>query len=388
MDRCVRCGKGIPYAPHYYNDLTFCRAYCRDEYKKQHPSYCCAHCGKGFVPSSTSYVHLNGSHFCCHDCFMAYKQSIGESVPRECLCACCESATPFPGHDWVRHNDLRFCCETCKYTWEFDHQDWVKKIKDEKDIHLAYCASCGDSHHRFNYRWIKERGLLFCCGGCQNDYRWEQYKDKRCIECGAEYLHSWGRDYWFKETTGDTSCIFCSGFCRDAYNKKHQGHTAKKHCPICFHLHGSSYCRYSNRHCACCNFVHPKESKWWVLHDGKYFCSTECRDEYKKKQEAKKVHLCAHCNKDCTNFNYRLPNDPDNLRFCSHECLEDRKAFFAGKCIRCGFESKRHRWIKRSEGLFCSSTCEELLKKRGYVGIWQNPKEVITGNELKLVIFD
>jgi hypothetical protein len=30
----------------------------------------------------------------------------------------------------------------------------------------------------------------------------------------------------------------------------------------------------------------------------------------------------------------------------------------------------------------------EKLKEMGYVGIWQNPKEVITGNDLKVIIFD
>jgi len=143
MDRCVRCGKGIPYAPFYYNDLTFCRAYCRDEYKKQHPSYCCAHCGKGFIPSSTSYVHLNGSHFCCHDCYAAYKRP-PEKQSDALFDNCCKQC----GIKYARvlYKQWYFCSNECIEKWrDADHQRKLIEAKAKGSIQYVNSQ---------NQRWV------------------------------------------------------------------------------------------------------------------------------------------------------------------------------------------------------------------------------------------
>jgi hypothetical protein len=226
----------------------------------------------------------------------------------------------------VHERNLYFCCEACKHTWEFDQQGWVKKIVAE-------------GIPQFTAVQKKTR----CCANCQYESRASA-------------------NFWILQE----GKYYCSRGCTPRW-KRHNVNPPVEYTAGDRVDHWQWLLLKSQKeYCTGCHKAyHPDMGAWMAKKEGA-FCGHDCYAEYNHQQkliEAKAKGSIQYVNSQnqrwVTNVKYE-----DIQRWCSSP------DFVVGE--------------PRATEMFTV----EQLKKRGYVGIWQNPKEVITGNDLKLIIFD
>jgi len=172
-------------------------------------------------------------------------------------------------------------------------------LTDSKE--LLFCDNCNKPYAKYSYR--VSDGSNCCSRSCADQYKAKDGLDTECTECGED-IHI--PPSQIKEVNGyEQKNYFCDKECESSFKSREW--VGENH-PSWDGGHERLYCN------ECGDEYYVKPAK---VERSKY-CSTECRDESKKKNPEK--YNCANCGEVVEKMPHNVKGEETT---CSKECLKE-----------------------------------------------------------------